>query len=390
MGMEATMLAIINGQVWTMTGTNFPKGTILIKDGKIVKVGDKIEIPSEAEVIDASGKIIMPGFIDAHCHVGILEEVYQIEGDDVNEATEAVTPHLRAMDAINPEDEGFKDAVAGGVTTVIISPGSANVIGGEMVAVKTAGKVIDKMIIKEPVGLKVAFGENPKRVHGGQKRMPATRMGTAGILREQLNKAKGYLEKFKQDDPTKYPEIDIRMDSIVRVLKKEIPLRAHAHRADDIMTAIRIAREFDLKLIIEHCTEGHKIVEEIIESGASVVVGPSIVNRAKVELRDKTLQTPGILAKAGANVALMTDHPVVPIHLFSLCAALSVKEGMAEEDALKAITINGAKIAGIDQRVGSLEEGKDADLIILDGHPFEIKTRVLSVYINGQNVFEHV
>lgn len=383
------MLAVTNAKIITMTGTDFDHGTVLIEQGKIKEVGSDVVIPGGAEIIDASGKIVMPGFIDAHCHVGILEETYRVEGNDLNEMSDPVTPHLRAIDAINPDDLGFADALEGGITTVVTGPGSGNVIGGVNLAMKTAGKVIDRMIIKNPIGLKVAFGENPKRVYGGNKKAPMTRMATAALLRENLVKAQNYMRKLQsaEKDTDKVPDRDLRMEALVEVLRGNIPLRAHAHRADDIMTAIRIAEEFNLKIIIEHCTEGFKIADELAQRNIPAIVGPTLSNRAKVELQYRTHENPGILARAGVKVAMMTDHPVIPINYLYLEAALAVKAGMDETEALRSVTINAAEIIGLADRIGSLETGKDADLIILDGPPLEIKSRVEMVIVDGKVAF---
>lgn len=384
------MLAIINGKVLTMAGATYDKGTVLVEDGKIKAVGERIQVPAEAQTIDAAGKIVMPGLIDPHCHVGIFEEIYRVEGSDGNENTDPVTPHLRAIDAVYPEDEGFRDALSGGVTTVITGPGSANVIGGEMLAMKTHGLVTDKMVIKAPVGLKIAFGENPKRVYGGQNKTPMTRMATAALLRETLTKAQNYLAKKQKGDkdPDKVFEKDLKMETLVRVLNREIPLRAHAHRADDILTAVRVAEEFNLRIIIEHCTEGYKIAGELAEKNIPAIVGPVFTNRAKVELKDRSLENAGCLAGAGVKIGIMTDHPVIPINYLSLSAALAVKAGLDEETALKAITSQAAEIVGIADRVGSLAPGKDADIIILNGPLFELKTRVEKVFVDGRMVFQ--
>lgn len=383
------MLAITNAKIITMAGSDLEKGTVLVENGRIKDVGTGIPVPAGAQVIDASGKTVTPGFIDAHCHVGILEETYRVEGNDVNEMTDPVTPHLRAIDAINPEDRGFADALEGGVTTIVTGPGSGNVVGGENLAMKTAGTVVDRMIVKNPVGLKVAFGENPKRVYGGGQKSPMTRMATAALLRESLVKAQNYMRKLEQGtrDPEKIPDRDLKMEVLVRVLKGELPLRAHAHRADDIMTAIRIADEFRVKLVVEHCTEGFKIAEELARRDIPAIVGPSLTNRSKVELQHRTNENAGILSKAGVKVAIMTDHPVIPINYLSLSAALAVKSGMDEREALKAVTANAAEIIGLADRVGSIEPGKDADLLILDGPPLELKTRVEKVFIDGKEVY---
>jgi len=380
------MLAIVNGKIYTMSGSILDKGTVIIDGGKISDVGENLAPPKGAEVVDAAGKFVFPGFIDAHSHVGIFEEAVGEIGEDGNEWTDPVTPQLRAIDAVNPADRAFQDAVRGGITCVFTGPGSANVIGGQSVALKTFGKVIDRMVVKAPAGLKVAFGENPKKVYGEQKKMPSTRMGTAALLRETLVKASNYKKKMEKDikDPDKVVERDLKMEVLCDVLDGKLPLRAHAHRADDILTAIRIAREFGVDIVIEHCTEGHLIADELAEAKVPAVVGPSLTSRSKVELKDLSFNTPGILANRGVKVALMTDHPVIPIQYLPVCAALAVKEGMKEQDALKAITINAAEIIGIAGRVGSLEKGKDADVVIWDGHPLDIKSRPLKVYIDGR------
>ncbi|KLU60138.1 imidazolonepropionase [Peptococcaceae bacterium CEB3] len=378
---------IHNGKIKTMAGKEFT-GSLLIEGEKIAALGGNLQVPDGAVVIEADGRWVLPGFIDAHCHVGIGEEVYRVEGDDLNEMTDPLTPELRAIDGINPEDEGFRDARLGGVTTVFTGPGSGNVIGGTGVVMKTAGRVVDKMVIRDPAGLKVAFGENPKGVYGEQKKMPMTRMGTAALLRQALVDAETYGEKLEQgrSDAEKKPERDLGLETLLKVLNRQIPLRAHAHRADDIMTAIRIAREFGLDLVVEHCTEGHKIAEELAEYGYPAVVGPSLINRAKVELKDKTFKTAGILAKAGVKVAVMTDHSVTPIEELPLCAALAMKEGLPEEEAFRAITVNPAAILGVSGRVGTLEPGKDADVVIWSGHPFALLSRPDYVFINGKMV----
>ncbi|HHU92662.1 MAG TPA: amidohydrolase [Halanaerobiaceae bacterium] len=381
------MKAIINGKIYTMAGEVIEKGSVLIADGKIKAVGADLEIPAGAEIIDAEGMVVFPGIIDAHTHLGIGEDGLGWEGRDYNEMSDAVTPHLRAIDAINPRDEGLKNAYLNGVTTVMTGPGSANVLGGESVAIKTYGRTVDEMIVKNPVGIKAALGENPKSVYGKQNKSPQTRMAIAALLRENLLKAQDYLaekeEKEKKGDLFKR---DLKMESLLPVLKKELPLKAHAHRADDIMTVIRIAREFDIKVTLEHCTEGHQIAEEIAQSGFPAIVGPTLTGKTKVELADRGFNTPGILAKAGVRVAIMSDHPVVPTENLPIYAALAVKEGMPEEETLKAITINPAIILGIEDRVGSIEAGKDADIVIFDGHPLNIQSKVKGVFINGERV----
>ncbi|KJR98363.1 MAG: amidohydrolase [Peptococcaceae bacterium BRH_c4a] len=383
------MIAITGGKVLTMAGRNYEVGTVLIKDGKIVEVAEGIKKPEGWEITEAVGMLVMPGFIDAHSHLGIVEEIYRVEGDDCNEITDPVTPHLRAVDAINPEDLGFRDALAGGVTTVVTGPGSANVIGGEMVAMKTWGPSLDAMILRSPVGLKAALGENPKRTYGSREKAPLTRMASAALLREALAKGQDYLRKLEKagagGDP---PDRDLKMESLVRVLKGEIPLRVHCHRADDILTAIRIAREFNIKLVVEHCTEGYKVAGDLAGYGVKAVIGPVIGNRAKVELQGISLKTASVLAGAGVDFAIMTDHPVVPIQYLGISAGLTVRGGLDEEKALQAITSGAAGILGLEHRIGSLEPGKDADVIIVDGHPFDVRSRVLKVMVSGHIVYQ--
>lgn len=379
------MLALVNGKIVTMEGPTFDRGTIIIKDRLIYAVGS-VTPPEGARYIDVAGKYVLPGFIDAHTHIGVAEEIYRIEGDDTNETSDPVTPHLRAIDAVYMEDVAFQDALTGGVTAVMTGPGSANVIGGMSLVMKTYAKTVDKAVLKNPAGIKVALGENPKRVYGDQKKSPMTRMATAALLRETLVAAQNYQHKMAvwKDNPSKRPERDLKMEALLPVLRGELPLLIHAHRADDIMTGLRIADEFRLHVSVQHATEGHKIPEELARRGIPAVVGPLITNRAKVELKDRSLETPGILAQAGVKVAIMTDHPVVPIQYLSLCAGLAVKGGMDELEALKAITINAAEILGIADRIGSLAPGKDADIIVLNGHPFDPRTRVELVLVSGE------
>jgi imidazolonepropionase-like amidohydrolase len=366
----------------------YEMGDILIKGKKILDIGENLEVPKDAEVIDAKGMWVMPGIVDAHCHIGMWEDGIGFEGSDGNEATDPVTPELRAIDGINPEDHCFREARENGITTVVTGPGSANVIGGQFTALKTYGRRVDDMVIKEPLALKVAFGENPKWVYDGQKKAPSTRMATAAILRENLIKAQNYKRKLEQGekDPDKMPDRDLKMEILVKVLNREIPLKAHAHRADDILTALRIAREFNVDITLDHCTEGHRISDFLLEEEAKVIVGPLFSERSKVELKNMTFKAPGILSKAGVKVAMMTDHPVIPIQYLPVCAAIAVKEGMEEMEALKSITINAAEITGIADRVGSLEPGKDADIVIFDGHPLEFRTRAIWVFIDGYAV----
>ncbi|MEW5953558.1 MAG: amidohydrolase [Bacillota bacterium] len=384
------MLALAGGKVMTMTGNIFARGTVIIEGKKIRLVGEDLPVPEGCRRVSVAGCLITPGLVEAHCHVGMVEEIYREEGDDGNEYTDPVTPHLRAIDAVNPMDLGFSDALAAGVTTVVTSPGSANVIGGEMVALKTFGEVTDEMVVRFPAGLKAALGENPKRNYGKDKKTPATRMASAALLREALVKARDYLDRLAKagegkGDP---PARDLKMEAVARVLNGEIPLRVHAHRADDIMTAVRIAREFNLRLILEHCTEGHLIASRLAALGIPAVVGPVITNRAKVELQNRSLETAAALFKAGVQVAIMTDHPVVPIQYLALSAGLAVRGGLDENRALEAITSAAAGITGLSDRVGSLTPGLDADIVVWEGHPFDLRSRVRQVYLEGELVFE--
>ncbi|MDF2522858.1 MAG: amidohydrolase [Clostridiales bacterium] len=392
------MLLIKNGKLLTMAGVTYERGYILVEEGKILKIGEdtnsitKDILGKNLIEIDASGKFVLPGLIDAHCHVGLWEDAVGFEGEDGNEMTDPVTPQLRAIDGVYHADRAFEEARESGVTTVVTGPGSSNVIGGQFAALKTFGRRIEEMILKEPIAMKIAFGENPKTVYNEKRQMPMTRMATAALLRENLTRAKEYkqmLDEYNADkEDNDKPEYDIKLESLVDVLEGKIPLKAHAHRADDILTAIRIAKEFGVKITIEHCTEGHLIKDILVEEGVSAVIGPLLTDRSKVELRNQSIETPGILAKAGVKVAIMTDHPCVPIKYLSLSAAMAVREGMEDEDALKAITINAAQICGISDRVGSLEVGKDADIVLFDKYPLELKSRVVMTIINGNIVYE--
>jgi len=384
------MLAIKGGKIYTITKGVIEKGTILIDEGKIVDIGADVTIPDGAEVIDAEGKIVMPGLVEAHCHIGIWEEKIGWAGSDGNEATDPATPQVRAIDGIkaNADEGGLEAALKTGVTTAQILPGSANVIGGTGVVVKTAKKpVVDEMIVRNPSGMKVAFGENPRRVYGvDQKKMPSTRMGVAGVLREWLQKAKSYMEKKElfKSEPEKMPEKDLRLEALIPVLKGEIPLRAHAHRADDVATAIRIAEEFGLEMSWEHATEGHRIAEFIVGKGIPAVWGPSLMERPKWEMRELSFDTPKAFHDAGVKFAIQTDAVGSSIAFLPICAGMAVKHGLPYDEALKSITIIPAEILGVDDRVGSIEVGKDADLRILDGDPLELRTKVEMVIIDGK------
>lgn len=375
------MIALTNGTIYTMEGDILQNGAVLIEKEKIIAIGAEIVIPQDAQIIDVAGRIITPGFIDAHTHIGIDEEIHQPIGDDCNEMTEPNTAELRAMDAINYRDLAFQDAVKAGITTVMITPGSANVFGGLITVMKTAGKTYKEMLVNGEAGLKMAFGENPKRVYGEKDKTPSTRMATMAIARQGFYEAREYINKSEEDK-----EFSLQTEHIAKALDGGIPVRAHAHRADDIMTAIRLRDEFNLDLVVEHCTDGHLIVDELLEANVPVTVGPSLSNRAKAEMEHVTFRTPGVLANAGIEVAIITDAPCTPIQYLPICAGLAMREGMKEYDAFKALTITPAKILKVDDRVGSLKVGKDADIVVWDGHPFELMGKPHMVFVNGKQI----
>jgi imidazolonepropionase-like amidohydrolase len=387
------MLLIYNANIDTVTNGVVKNGYILVEDNKIKELGEMSNInlnDYECKKIDATNKYVYPGFIEAHCHLGLSESAIRFEGSDHNEATDPVTPNMRGIDGINPMDITFKEALEAGVTTVNTGPGSANIIGGTFSIIKTNGKRIDDMIVRDPSAMKCAFGENPKRVYNGKNKMPTTRMAIAALFRETLSKAKQYLDKKEAagDDVTKFPNYDAKLEALIPVLKKEIPIKAHAHRADDIFTAIRIAKEFDLKMTIDHTTEGHLIANELLEEGYPCIVGPSFGHRSKFELKEKSFETPKVLSEAGLDIAITTDSPVVPLDKLPLMAGLAFKEGMDKDAALKAITINPAKILEIDDMYGSIEVNKIADLVVIDKHPFEVDAKVSHVIVSGEVVVE--
>jgi imidazolonepropionase-like amidohydrolase len=367
-------------------GRSWEKQELYIENGKIGKAGS---VHDGVQVLDVTGCYIMPGMVDAHCHIGLFDEAMGFEGEDGNEMTDPITPHMRAIDGMYPADRTFQEALEAGVTTAVTGPGSANVIGGQFAAIKTWGRTVEEMLLQAPVAMKVAFGENPKRIYNEQKKAPMTRMATAALLRETLYKALEYRDHLRaaQDDPAKRPEFDLALESLLPVINGQIPLKAHAHRVDDIMTAIRIAEEFGLGLTLDHCTEGHLIADILAKKGYPAIVGPSFGDRSKVELKNQTFDTPRILAEAGVKVALMTDAPVIPLKHLIMCAQFAVKYGMDPDEALRAITINPAEIIGLQERVGSLTPGKDADLVIFDRNPLDFHAQVLAVLVNGEIVF---
>ncbi len=379
------MILLKNGTIYLKPGKVLDKGDLLIDKGKIIKIGKNIKSTKKCEIIDLKKAIVTPGLIDAHCHVGMWEESIGREGSDGNEATSPATPHLRAIDAINPMDEGFKDALKGGVTTIFTGPGSANVIGGLSTVIKTGGSnIVDELVLKDPAGLKMALGENPKAVYGYRNMYPMTRMANAAIMREEFTKAKIYIEKKKRHKKKDGPfAVDMKMEALAMVLEKKIPARVHAHRADDIITAIRIKKEFGFNLVIEHCTEGHLIPEFLAKEKIPAIVGPSLSARVKVELKEISFKTPAILHEHGVLISIMTDAPVIPIDYLRLMVGLSIKEGLPYDAALAAVTTNPAKILGIDKYIGTIEKGKHADIAIFDGDPFDINSNVLYTIVNG-------
>ena len=399
------MIAITNGRVLTITQGVLDPGTIIVEGGRIVAVGEDLILPEDAEIYDATGKTVMPGLIDAHCHVGLFPDGVGWEYADGNEMTDPITPHLRALDAVHPENDAFQELVEAGVTTVLTGPGSGNLIGGQWVCLKTAPKArVEEMVLLEPAGMKMALGENPRRVYGDQKKMPSTRMGNAALIRAAFVDAQNYLDKwarYEQDlagyqakveagddstsaaDAPKRPERDLKLEALGKVLRREMKARIHAHRADDMLTAIRIAEEFDLDLTLEHATEGYKIADTLAAKGIPVTAGPILFSRVKYELKEMTPKNPGLMAKAGVKVAIQTDE-MSAVKYLTINAALAVREGMPEQEALKAITIHGAEIIGVEDVIGSLEAGKDADIVVFDGHPFDYRTKVDLVLVDGQ------
>lgn len=385
------MMRILNGVVHTMAGPVIPHGYVEVENGKIRAVGEMSARTAAAAgpVYDAGGGHILPGFIDAHCHLGMFGNALGFEADDGNESTDPCTPQLRAIDAINPQDRCFREAREGGVTTVLTGPGSANPIAGQFAAIKTDGRWVDEMVLRAPAAMKMALGENPKTVYNERKETPITRMATAAVIRQELSKTLEYMDKQDKADAeedTDAPDYDAKLEALIPVLRGELPVHIHAHRADDIATAVRICREFGLKYVIVHGTEGHLLPELLAAEGAGVITGPSLTDRSKPELANLTIENPAILARAGVPVAICTDHPVIPIQYLPICAALAVRGGLEPEEALAAITIHPARLAGLDKRVGSLEPGKDADIVVTTGHPLDWNGKVRYVFIGGKQV----
>ena len=368
-------LALTGATLMTAARGNIENGTLLIQNSAIAEIGAHVRIPQDAEVWDLKGKVVIPGMIDAHTHLGLRQDGVGAEQSDEDEVENPIVPQIRAIDAINPEDIGFSDALKGGVTTVGVMPGSYNVVCGQPAAVKVVGRTLEEMLVSAPVGMKISFGERPKGAYGNRKKSPMTRMGISAMLREALIKTQNYMKRKG--------ERDLRLESLIPVIKKTIPFRAHAHRADDIMTAIRIAKEFSVRLVIEHGTDGYKIASELAAARVPVVHGPWIKVRGNVEQSGRSPESPRILIQNGVLTSFSTDHPVIAIQNMRLQATNAVEEGVSVEEALKAMTINSAIIMGIDKRVGSLEKGKDADLVILSGPPFSGGSKVEAVVVNG-------
>ena len=389
--MTETGIAITGGYVVPVTGPPIDGATVLLRDGKIAAVeGPGVALPDGYDIVDAGGKWVLPGFIDAHAHVGVHEEAEGWAGNDTNEMTSPVTAQVRALDAINPADLGFRDAIMGGVLSVNVNPGSGNPIGGQTVAVKCWGRTVDQMLLREPAGLKSALGENPKRVYGDRKETPSTRLGTAAIIRSAFVDALNYQAKL-QNISSERPVVDrdLKLEALLRVLHREIPWRQHCHRADDIATAMRIAAEFGYDLVIDHGTEAHLLADEIAAAGIPVVIGPLFTSRSKVELRNRSIANPGRLAAAGVEISLTTDHPVVPIHFLIHQATLAVKEGLDRDVALRAVTIHPARVIGCADRLGSLEAGKDADVVIWSGDPLDVMSRAEVAFSSGREIYRY-
>lgn len=386
------MILIRNGLVKTMAGPDIENGQVLVDGGKIVDVGAKVQAPPNAQMIDASGCIVAPGFVEAHCHIGLFDSGIAANAMFTNEIADARAAHLRGIDGLQPMDEMFYDAYSHGVTTAVTGPGGVNVLGGTFAAVKLWGRRIDDMILKNPVAMKCAFGENPKAFHGqSRKEAPMTRMGTAAMLRETLAKAVEYGEGVRahEADPNQHkkPPFDAKLEAMLPVIRREIPLKAHVHRADDIFTALRVAREFDVDITLDHCTDGHLIADELAKEGVPCLVGCAFGEKLKPEHKNQSWVTPGVLDRAGVKVAIITDAPGPPLEYLPLCAGLAIGGGMAEEAAWRAITINPAEIIGIADRVGSLEIGKDADIAIHHGNPLtSLWSKTLYTLIDGHIV----
>lgn len=377
------MILLKNGKVLTMTGVNYDAGDVLVADGKIRAVGAGLCAPEGAQVIDCTGRTVMPGMIDAHCHIGLSEDGTMYEGEDSNEAVNPVTPHVRAIDGINPADVAIREARLGGVTTVCVGPGNSNVFGGVMSVFKTRGSRIDDMLMKETFAVKAALGEGPKETYAPKKVMPMTRMGIAGLMREHLVRARTYLDRKASG---RLDKIDLRYEALGRVLEREIPLVVHANRMDDIYTALRIKREFAIDLVLTQASDAYLMADAIREAGVPVVLASVLTGRLSVEMARMSHRAPVVLEQAGVTYCISTDAPPVPIQFLPTSAASAVREGLDPEAALRAVTITPARVLGIDERVGSLEPGKDADIVVYGGSPFNLMSRIELVMMDGEIV----
>ncbi len=415
------MQAILCGEIIPVVGDNIQNGYILLENQKIVKIGKGFEVPENCDIIDAKQLVAFPGIIDVHCHASVFEEEIGLNLQDGNESTDPITPHVRVIDAINPADRGLRRAVSGGITCICVAPGSANIVGGQMTTIKTHGTIVDEMVITETAGMKCAFGENPKRVYGTQKKMPSTRMGNLALFRELMVETQNYIRKWDEyheklaeytENQTKLentdlseksgginpkpipkpsqPDRNLKYEAMLDVFSKKIPLRAHAHQANDIITAVRLAEEFDVNIVIEHCSEGFEIADYLAKHKIPAVVGPLFGFRSKIETRHKTWTAYNKLYQHGVLVALTADHPVSPVQFQTVYATIAHREGLSEQGAFEILTINGAKILGLDDRIGSLEAGKDADIVLFSGHPLDTRSKVHYVYIDGELVYDRV
>lgn len=380
------MLHLKNAKLFTMGEKDYlDGGELLVDGGKVVAVGTNLSAPG-AKVVDAKGAYVMPGIVDAHCHIGLWEDSIGQAGSDGNEMTNPVTPQMRGIDGLNPFERCWSEALEAGITTVATGPGSANVVGGQFVAMKTTPGPLEGRVLCEPLALKTAFGENPKRVYGTKQQAPATRMATAAVFRQAMLDGLTYARKMENEDESKRPDRDLGKEILAQAATGKLLVKTHAHRADDILTALRLRDEFGLKMTIEHCTEGYLIADEIKRANVPVILGPLLSDRSKIELMNLTFKAPAIMHKAGVRFALMTDHPVIPLQYLILSAALAVREGLPEREALMAVTKNAAWTIGLDDRLGSLEVGKDADFAIYDGHPLDARSSARQVYVAGELV----
>lgn len=381
---------LVGATVLTGSGERIEDAAILLDGAKIAFVGKRAVAPDGAELIDLKGKIVTPGLIDAHVHIGTANEGFPEDMDDSNDMVEPITPQLRVIDALYPGDIAFGDALAGGVTCVQTLPGSGNVIGGQGIIIKTRRDVTERMVVRAPSAMKAALGENPVRVYRAKGKFPNTRMGSAWLMRDAFVRAQNYKAKAEASVAKGEPvERNLAMEALLPVLDRSLRFSVHCHRSHDIQTAVRVAEEFGLDYTIEHCTEGHLIARWLADRKIYAAVGPTLSSKSKIELRNKTWDTPRVLWESGVHFCIITDHPVIPLEHLSVCASLAVRAGLPAEEALKAVTIYAAEHLGIDDRVGSIEAGKDADLAVWDGDPLDSRSKVVKTFVDGEIVFEH-